>query len=97
MPSINLEYILLFFTVVVAAGIVFALNRQQGISDVSDLKTLRKKVETQGEQIDFLLNQIAELKTWTTTLQMERDIARREAGELRKDLDRLRAQMGLVS
>jgi len=97
MPGITLEYILLFFAVILAAGIIYSLNRQQGISDVSELKSLRDEVEEQGQQIKFLLRQIAELQTWTTTLQMERDIARRESSELRKDLERLKAQMGLVS
>jgi len=97
MSEISLEYILVTLSVLVGAGIVYALNNQQGIADVSDLKELRQRVDEQDKQIDFLLGQVAEMRTWTITLRMERDIARQEAVELRKDLERLKKQMGLLS
>ena len=90
--ALNPEYILLIAIIVITAGIVYALNRQQTVADSLDLRSLRKRVDDQGKQIDFLLQQIAELKTWSQVLEHERDEARRNAADFKKEIDKLRAE-----
>lgn len=90
------ELMAVIAVIIAGGGIVMALNRQQHTTDFFDLRDLRQKVTEQGKQIDFLLGQIAELKTWSTVLEIERDMARREAEAWRKDLERLKKQIGVA-